>query len=50
MLANPRADRQYALITDASFGDRNTAGGLGTIITQIDKDWKFFVVAYASRK
>ncbi len=27
-LAYPRSDRQYALITDASFGDEHTAGGL----------------------
>jgi hypothetical protein len=50
VLAYPRADRQYALITDASFGDENTAGGLGAILTQIDKDNKFYVIAYASRK
>jgi hypothetical protein len=50
VLAYPRSDRQYALITDASFGDENTAGGLGAILTQIDKDGKFYVIAYASRK
>jgi hypothetical protein len=49
-LAYPRSDRQYALITDASFGDKNTAGGLGAILTQIDKDSHFYVIAYASRK
>ncbi len=50
MLAYPRADRQYALITDASFGDEHTAGGLGAILTQIDNQGKFYVIAYASRK
>ncbi len=50
MLAYPRADRQYALITDASFGDEHTAGGLGAILTQIDHQGKFYVIAYASRK
>ncbi len=50
MLAYPRADRQYALITDASFGDEHTAGGLGAILTQIDKQDNFYVYAYASRK
>jgi len=50
VLAYPRANRQYALITDASFGDENTAGGLGAILTQIDKDNKFYVIAYASCK
>jgi hypothetical protein len=29
VLAYPRLDREYALITDASFGDENTEGGLG---------------------
>jgi hypothetical protein len=48
VLAYPRSDRQYALITDASFGDENTAGGLGAILTQINKDGKFYVIAYAS--
>ena len=50
VLAYPRADRQYALITDASFGDEHTAGGLGAILTQIDNQGKFYVIAYASRK
>ncbi len=50
MLAYPRSDRQYALITDASFGDEHTAGGLGAILTQIDTTGKFYVIAYASRK
>jgi hypothetical protein len=50
VLAYPRSDQQYALITDASFGDDNTAGGLGAILTQIDKYGHFYVIAYASRK
>ncbi len=50
VLAYPRSDRQYALITDASFGDENTEGGLGAILTQIDAAGKFYVIAYASRK
>ncbi len=50
VLAYPRADRQYALITDASFGDEHTAGGLGAILTQIDNQGKFYVIAYASCK
>ena len=50
VLAYPRSDRQYALITDASFGDENTAGGLGAILTQMDDKGRFYVIAYASRK
>jgi hypothetical protein len=50
VLAYPRSDRQYALITDASFGDENTASGLGAILTQMDDKGRFYVIAYASRK
>jgi hypothetical protein len=50
VLAYPRADREYALITDASFGDDNTSGGLGAILAQIDQDGQFYIIAYASRK
>jgi hypothetical protein len=49
VLAYPRSDRQYALITDASFGDDNTADGLGAILTQTDEG-RFYIIAYASRK
>ena len=45
----PRKDRAYALITDASFGDEKKAGGLGAILTQVDKKGEFYVIAYASR-
>jgi hypothetical protein len=34
VMAFPRADRQYALITDAATGTADTAGGLGAILTQ----------------
>jgi hypothetical protein len=50
VLAYPRRDRTYGLITDASFGDDKTAGGLGAILTQIDEKGKFHVIGYASRK
>jgi hypothetical protein len=50
VLAYPRLDRQYTLITDASFGDEHSAGGLDAILTQIDGARKFYVIAYASRK
>ncbi len=50
MLAYPRSDREYALITDASFRDENMEGGLGAILAQLDGSGKFHVIAYASRK
>ena len=31
------ADKQYALIVDASTGDQDFEGGLGAILYQIDK-------------
>jgi hypothetical protein len=34
----PRRDRAYALFTDASFDDDRHEGGLGAILTQIDKN------------
>jgi putative transposase len=46
----PRKDRQYALITDAATGDDHNPGGMGAILTQIDKEGKFYVISYASRK
>ena len=45
----PRKDRAYALITDASLGDDKKPGGLGAILAQVDKQGKFYVIAYASR-
>jgi hypothetical protein len=36
VMAFPRADRQYALITDAATGTADTARGLGAILTQKD--------------
>ena len=40
----------HALITDASLGVAEKPGGLGAILTQIDKKGDHHVVAYASRK
>jgi len=50
IVAFPRKDKQYALITDAATGDANQPGGMGAILTQVDRDGKFNVIAYASRK
>jgi len=46
----PRKNRPYVLITDASFGDEKTPGGLGAILTQVDQHNEHRVIAYASRK
>ena len=52
VMAYPRRNRPYALITDASLGDSNQKkpGGLGAILTQVDKKGEHQVIAYASRK
>ena len=50
VVAYPRKDRQYALITDASLGDDTVPGGLGAILSQIDSQGTHHVIAYASRK
>ena len=49
-MAFPRVDRQYALITDAGTGTLDTPGGLGAILTQIDKDCNHFAISFASRQ
>jgi len=43
VLASPRFECQYALITYASFSDEQMASGLGAIWTQIDSTGKFYV-------
>jgi hypothetical protein len=48
VMAFPRLDRQYALITDAATGTADTPGGLGAILTQVDKDGKFYAISFAS--
>ena len=50
VMAFPRADRQYALITDAATGTADTPGGLGAILTQKDKYDNFYAISYASRQ
>jgi len=48
VMAFPKADWQYELITDAAMGTANTPGGLGAIITQVDKDGNFYAILFAS--
>jgi len=48
VVAFPKADRQYALITDAATGTADTPGGLGAILTQVDKNGNFYAILFAS--
>jgi len=50
VMAFPKANRQYALITDAATGTADTPGGLGAILTQVDKEGNFYVISFASRQ
>ena len=50
VVAYPRRDRPYALITDASLGLDGKPGGLGAILTQVDPQGQHHVIAYVSRK
>ncbi len=50
LVSFPKRHLQYALITDAASGDDQSPGGMGAILTQVDKDGKFYVIAYASKK
>jgi hypothetical protein len=50
IMAFPRANRQYALITDAATGTADTPGGLGAILTQKDQYDNYYAISYASRQ
>jgi hypothetical protein len=50
VIAFPRADHQYTLITEADTGTADTAGGLGAILTQKDEFDNFYTISYASRQ
>ncbi len=50
VMAFPRSDRQYALITDAATGTANFSGGLGAILTQVDKNGSHYAISFASRQ
>ncbi len=49
-MAFPKADQQYALITDAATGTADTPGGLGAILTQVDKEGNFHAISFASHQ
>ncbi len=50
VMAFPRADRQYALITDAATGTADAAGGLWAILTQMDENGNHYAISFASRQ
>jgi len=50
VMAFPRVDCQYALITDAATGTLDTPGGLGAILTQIDQHGNHYAISFASRQ
>jgi hypothetical protein len=50
VMAFPKSDRQYALITDAATGTADTPGGLGAILTQVDKEGNFHAISFALRQ
>ena len=50
VMAYPRSDRQYALITDASTGSSTIKVWLGAILTQSDNKGHHHAIAYASRQ
>jgi hypothetical protein len=49
-MAFPRADRQYALIIDAATGTADSPGGLGAILTQMDKQGNHYAISFVSRQ
>jgi hypothetical protein len=50
VMAFPKADWQFALITDAATGTADTPGGLGAILTQVDKAGNFYAISFASHQ
>jgi hypothetical protein len=48
VMAFPRADRKYALITEAATGTADSAGGFGAILTQINEHGNHYRISFAS--
>jgi len=48
VVAYPRSNRKYVLITDASTGKDKIAGGFGAILTQVDEKNNYHVIVYSS--
>jgi hypothetical protein len=49
-MASPQTNHQYALITADATGMADTPRELGAILTQVDKEGKFYAISFASRK
>jgi hypothetical protein len=50
VVAYPRSNRKYVLVTDASTGTDKIAGGFGAILTHVDEKKNYHVIAYSSRQ
>jgi hypothetical protein len=50
VVAYPRSDRKYVLITNASTGTDKIVRGFGAILTQVDDKGQFHVIAYGSKR
>jgi len=50
VVAYPRSDRKYVLITDAATRTDKIVGGFGAILTQVDEKGNHHVIAYGSRQ
>jgi len=50
VMAFPKADQQYALITDAATGTADTLGTLGAILTQVNREGNFYAISFGSHQ
>jgi hypothetical protein len=50
IMADPRSERIYTLIVGASTGTDSVEGGMGAILTQINKEGKCHSISYASKE
>jgi len=50
VVANPRTDQKYVLITDAFTGMDTIIGGFGAILTQVDEKNQYHVIKFGSRQ
>jgi hypothetical protein len=50
VMAFPRSDSQYALISDAATGTADFSAGLGAILMQVNKNGNHYAISFASRQ